>query len=95
MTIISTGDPRTFDPELQAIFDASKNLIEAYYEHDAELAADRRAGGLRYITDPNPAADAYIRFREDLGRHFGAEPCAAGIIRGLRTMSLRISGPMA
>lgn len=70
MTLISTGDPRTFDPDLQAIFDAHKSLIEDYRERDAELEADRRSGGMRYITDPNLVADAYIRFREDLGRQF-------------------------
>lgn len=70
MTIISTGDPSTFDPELRAIFDANKGLIDAYHVRDAQLEADRRAGGMRYITEPNLIADAYIRFREDLGRHF-------------------------
>lgn len=62
--IISTGDPRTFDSELQAFFDQHVSLIRSYHERDAELEVDRRAGGMRHIMEPNPIADAYIRFRE-------------------------------
>lgn len=70
--IISTGDPGTFDPALRAFFEESTDLINAYHERDAELEVDRRAGGMKYLTERNPFGDAYMLFRERLTELFKA-----------------------
>jgi hypothetical protein len=70
--IISTGDIGTFDPALRAFFAESTELIKAYHERDAELEADRRVGGMKYLTERNPSGDAYMRFREQLAELFKA-----------------------
>lgn len=70
--IISTGDPGTFDPALREFFKESTDLIISYHERDAELEADRRAGGMKYLTERNPSGDAYMRFREQLTELFEA-----------------------
>ena len=68
--IISTAHPQTFDRRLWEVIAKNIAVIRAYHERDAELQADGRSGGMRYILEPNPAAEAHLWLLEELTELF-------------------------